>query len=162
MNSLGPGYCDGLCLALSRSLCRSPSLYLLQPPGPDRVHCSLHGNCIMLSVFFLLYFSELPPPPLPTLLCCCWVPQVHSAAAPSSLIYLCIVPAALLPSLLIQCSSGFLGTGWLTVFSDGDRHHGGGWRRDGPFCMAVCTGCHGLLVMLYYSCRVGFSILRPL
>lgn len=63
LNSLGSVYCDELCLALSLRVCLAPSLSLLQPPGPDRVHCSLHGNCIMLSVPILLSFSELPTPP---------------------------------------------------------------------------------------------------
>lgn len=106
----------------SVSVLFSLSLSLLQPPGPDIVHCSLHGNCITLSVCFLLSFSELPPP-----LGCCWFPRFTLLL---HLLYFCIAPAVFLLCPLILCSNGFLGTDGLTVCSDGARHHGGGWRRD--------------------------------
>lgn len=85
LNSLGSIYCDALCFVLS--LCLSLLLSLLRPPGPDRVHCSLHGNCIMLHLCVSVSL-------------CCWVPQVHCAAAPSSHVFMhCLSTAPSPPHL---------------------------------------------------------------
>lgn len=69
--------------ALSLPQCSTPSVSSLQPSGTDRVHCSLHGNCITCCVPLLLSFYEqllLPH--------CCWVSQVPSVAAPSSQLFM--------------------------------------------------------------------------
>ena len=57
MNCQGSFYCDGFCLALSRCVCLSLHLFLLQHLEPDRVHCSLHCNCITFLFFFFMLLS---------------------------------------------------------------------------------------------------------
>lgn len=80
VNSEGSVYCDGLHLLFSLSL--SVFFSHLQPPGPDRVQCGLHGNCITLSVFLLLCFCQTPTPQTLLLFCCHLYKHSISLTAP--------------------------------------------------------------------------------
>lgn len=88
-------------------------LSLLQQPGPDRVHCSLHGNCVTLSISLLSSQPPTPPSALllasPVWLCC---------STPVSF-YTCIASTTPSPphsssAPLLQCS--ILGSVWLIVW----------------------------------------------
>lgn len=75
-----------LCPSLSVSIFLP--LSLLQQPGPDRVHCSLHGNCVTLSISLLS--SQPPTPPSALLLAspvwlCCSTPVSFYTCIASSL-----------------------------------------------------------------------------
>lgn len=147
-----PGLLSIVIGSVSLSHSVSVSLSLLQPPGPDKVHCSLHGNCITLSV------SLLPPVLLlgsSGSFCCSALLShlIYLCRAPAALLLLLLLPVALSGNRLVNCVFWWSSASWM-------EEAGGEIGQVFLLYDCVCTGCHGLLVMLY--CSYGVDLFSTL